>query len=152
MSTAPARLTAPRSAAQPQRRRADEHRAPLRVVERRAARARRRILAPVLSAAMVSLSLFIVVIAHSELAQGQVRLARIQSAITNAQTLHRQELLALAQLESPSRILRKAEQSLHMTSANTVHQLPHVSLRTPLPDPSVAPAAGTSTPPAAHGG
>lgn len=153
MSTAQARLANSKSAAaQPHRRQAGERPVPLRVVQRRAARARRRVFAPVLSAAIVSVSLFTVVIAHSELAQGQVRLARVQAAITAAQTLHRQELLALGRLEAPSRILREAEQSLHMTPATAVRQLPYVPLGTPLPGPKVAPASSATAHGAAQGG
>ncbi len=148
MSTASARLGAlraevarasARAVPAPLRGPAPARRAPLEVVTARRRRFRRRRLAPVLSAAMVSASLFIVVIGHAELAQGQVRLANMEAAITAAQIVHRRDVLTIANLENPSRILREAEQSLHMAPPSQVLQLPHVSLGVPLANPHVAP-------------
>jgi hypothetical protein len=121
--------------------RADDRRAPLEVVAQRTRRVRRR-LAPLVSAAVVSGSLLLVVIGHAELAQGQVRLANLQTEITSAQLLHQREVLALAQLENPSRILAVAEGTLHMASPSQVRQLAHVPLGVPLPAPHVAATTG----------
>lgn len=156
MSTASARLGALRSDAarsparsipEPLRAPVSDRRAPLEVVTSRRRRVRRRQLAPVLSAAMVSASLFVVVIGHAELAQGQVRLSNVDAAITAAQIAHRRDVLSIANLENPSRILREAQQSLHMATPSQVRQLPHVSLGVPVANPSVAPAPhpGTAT-------
>ena len=157
MSTASARLgalrsdaarsTAARSLPEPLRSPASDRSAPLEVVTSRRRRVRRRQFAPVLSAAMVSASLFVVVIGHAELAQGQVRLSNVDAAITAAQIVHRRDVLSIANLENPSRILREAQQSLHMAAPIQVRQVPHVSLDVPLANPHVAsvPTTGTAT-------
>lgn len=132
-----------RTAAKPQRREAAERRPPLEIVERRR-RVRRRRTAPILSAALVSGSLFLVVVAHAELTQGQVGLSAVEQAVTSAQTTHRQEVLALANLENPARILQEAERSLHMVPPSSQAQVPYVSLRAPLAIPSIS--SGPSIP------
>lgn len=102
---------------------------------------------------MVSGSLLFVVIGHAELAQGQMRLANEQAEITSAELLHQGEVLALAKLENPSRILRVAEDTLHMASPSQVKQLAHVPLGVPLPAPHVAASTGgTPASKAASGG
>lgn len=88
---------------------------------------------------MVVGSLLTVVAGHSLLAEGQVRLANVQSALTAEQARHRQDVMAVAALENPSRIVAAARQQLHMVSAGQVQQLPYVPLGTPLPAPHVAP-------------
>ncbi len=156
MSTVVTRVVAsPRPATQPAIRPATrvDQRPPLEVVAPRTRRARKRSLAPVLSGLVVSFSLLLVVIGHAELAQGQVRLANIQSEITSARLLHQREGLALANLENPSRILRVAEDTLHMVPPSQVHQIAYVPLDVPLPPPHVTPPAGTSPArPTASGG
>ncbi|MHB1554319.1 MAG: hypothetical protein ACYCSX_05710 [Acidimicrobiales bacterium] len=146
---------AARAVPQPARH-APERRPSLEVVAPRAPRVRRvrrRSVATVLAGAVVSLSLLIVVIGHAELAQGQVRLAGLQAEITSARLLHQREVLALANLENPTRILRVAEDTLHMVSPTQVRQLTHVPLGIALPPPHVAPTAGTSpAAPASSGG
>jgi hypothetical protein len=122
--------------------RPSERRPPLEVVEARTRRVRRRHLAPLLSGAVVSASLLLVVIGHAELAQGQVRLANVQAKITSARLLHQREVLAVANLENPSRILQVAEGTLHMALPSQVHQLAHVPLGVALPAPHVAPSTG----------
>lgn len=112
-------------------------RGPLRVVERLPRR--RRIRLSAISIALVVLSLLVVVVGHAMVAEGQVRLANVQSALSAEQALHRQEVTAVAALENPSRIVADARQQLHMVSAGQVQQLPYVSLATPLPAPHVAP-------------
>ncbi len=97
-------------------------------------------------------SLLFVVAGHAELAQGQVRLANLQVEITSAQLLHQREVLALAELENPSRILAVAEGTLHMRSPSQVRQLAHVPLGVVLPAPHVAAAGRTPAPNAASGG
>ena len=127
---------------------ASEREAPLRVVDRGVARARRRV-APLVAAGFVVGSLLLVVIGHAELAQGQVRLAAVEAALTAAQAAHRQDALAVGALENPSRIVSQAEDHLHMVEPGQVLQVPHVSLSVPLPAPAVGsagPAPASPTP------
>jgi hypothetical protein len=91
-------------------------------------------------------SLLAVVLGHAMLAQTQVRLSDVQSALAAEQTAHRQDVLALAQLETPSRIAAEAQLQLHMVTPARVVQVPSVSLTTPLPVPKVAPAPAATAP------
>ncbi len=145
-------MAAARTAAQPRRRPAPDRRPALEVVQQRRRRVRRRRLAPILSAAMVSASLFMVVIAHAELAQGQVRLSAIEQSLTAAQTAHRQDTLTVANLENPARVLQVAEQTLHMTPPVGQQQVPNVPLDKPLGAPKVATTTSTPAGPAATPG
>jgi len=130
----------------------------LRVVDRRrrgrsAHRAAPRRVAVLISIGVLMASLLSVVVGHDMLAQGQVRLTGIQSALTSAQDAQRQEIVSVARLETPSRIVGEAEQQLHMVSPGQIYQLPYVSLDVPLPTPKVGPAPGVSAgTPAASGG
>jgi len=45
---------------------------------------------------------------------GQVRLSSIQTQLNAEQAVHRQEVAAVASLETPSRIVSQSEQQLHM--------------------------------------
>ena len=99
---------------------------------------RRRIRLSIVSAVLVVGSLLTVVVGHSLVAEGQVRLAGVQAVLSAEQARHRQEVMAVASLEDPSRIVADARQQLHMVSAGQVQQLPYVSLDTPLPAPHVA--------------
>jgi hypothetical protein len=153
MSTAALRtLAQPQPQPQPQRRPAPELRPSLEVVQQRRRRVRRRRLAPILAGALVSASLFLVVIGHAELTQGQVRLSAVQQAVTAAETTHRQDVLALANLENPARILGVAEKTLHMAPPAGQQQVAHVPLDTPLPNPTVSTAASAPAGPAAKPG
>lgn len=109
----------------------------LRLVERLPRRRRLRL--SVLSVAMVAASLLVVVVGHSMLAAGQMRLAKVQATLSAEQTRHRQETTAVATLEDPARIVADARRQLHMVSAGQVQQLPYVPLGTPLPPPHVTP-------------
>lgn len=131
-------------ATQPRRREAPDRRPPLEVVQQRRRRVRRRI-APILAGAIVSVSLFAVVIGHAELTEGQVRLSAAQQAVTAAENAHRQDVLALANLENPERILKVAEQTLHMSPPAGQRQVAHVPLGAALPAPSVTGGAATSS-------
>jgi hypothetical protein len=139
-----ARAAAARAYADPQRRPASRP-APLEVVRPRARPARRRPVTLILSGILFSAGLFTVVIGHAELAQGQVRLARIQAQITAADVAHRSEVLEVAKLEDPSRVLQVAEQTLHMLPPGQVHQLAHVPLDVALPSPAIVTAPNRST-------
>ena len=134
--------------------RAPQPAAPLSVVEApsrrsRSGRRRRTELAALL---VVTLSLLAVVLGHSMLAAGQVRLSTLQSELATAQARNQALALSVAQLETPARIVSQAEQTLHMVVPPAVQQLPSVPLATPLPAPHVLPAASTSGATAPAGG
>ncbi|HEX4081644.1 MAG TPA: hypothetical protein VHX40_01680 [Acidimicrobiales bacterium] len=96
-----------------------------------------------MSLAMIGASLLSVVVGHALLAQGQVRLSAVQSALSAEQAAHRQAVIAAAKLETPSRIVAKAHQQGMAPPAQT-NQLPRVPLTTPLSTPNVAPATTTT--------
>jgi len=134
-------------------------RAPLRLVPPRSRRANRggraaagrgRLLYG-LAISLVLASLLAVVVGQALLANGQVRLASLQHALSLEQSAHRQAELAVAQLETPSRIVAAAS-GQGMVRANTI-ELPYVSLSVPLPTPKVTPVppSSTTTAPAASG-
>lgn len=119
--------------------------APLEVVRRRARPARRHRVVPLASAATVAVSALAVVLGHSYLVQEQVRLAAAEAAVTAAQVQHHHEMVSVAHLENPSRILRSAEATLHMVTPGSIDQVPYVTLGVPLPTPSLAPGTVSST-------
>ena len=125
MSTATARVTAPKRAPQ----RTIAARPSLKVVDRRD---RRKRLPQVMAIALLMMSLVAVVIGHDLLAQGQLRLGTLNTALTEEQAVHSATVLRVAALETPSRISSEAS-SLHLTQPSQVLQLPTVSLATPLP-------------------
>ena len=125
MSTATARVTAPKRAAQ----RTNAARPSLKVVDRRD---RRKRLPQVMAIALLMMSLVAVVIGHDLLAQGQLRLGTLNTALTEEQAVHSATVLRVAALETPSRISSEAS-SLHLTQPTQVLQLPTVSLAAPLP-------------------
>jgi hypothetical protein len=129
----------------PDRRVAPDRRPPLRVVGDRPRRKGRRRSVAVVSLAMIGASLLSVVVGHALLAQGQVRLSAVQSALSAEQSAHRQAVIAAAKLETPSRIVAKAHAQGMAPPAQT-NQLPRVPLTTPLATPNVAPATTTTTP------
>ena len=102
---------------------------------------------------LVGGSLLLIVIGHASLAQDQVRLAGVQASLTAAQAAHRQDVLTVANLENPARVVGEAEHTLHMGSPSQVVQVPYVSLTTPLPPPKVSPppAGGSSNSAASPG-
>lgn len=82
------------------------------------------------------------------LANGQVRMAGIESNLAKEQAVHRQTELAVSKLETPPRIVAAAISKLGLVHPAGVTQLPYTSLTTPLPTPTVTapPAATTTTP------
>ena len=145
-------------------RRADaptSRRAPLRLIpgrsgsrtrQRRAPVGRSRLLT-IVAISFVVAALLAVVVGQALLANGQVRLSSVQHELALEQSGHRQSELAVAQLETPSRIVAAASGQLHMVRPPAIVELPYVSLSVPLPTPKVtaAPAvpATTTTVPAA---
>lgn len=149
MSVPASRLRAQRAA--PQRGHAEPAPTRLEVVHERVRRSRRRRITPVLSAALVSGSLLVVVVGHALVAQEQVRIAAVNAALTAAQVAHRHDVVSVARLEDPARILREAEARLHMVTPGQVVQVPHVGLTTPLLNPAVSPTAPSAAGNPAHG-
>jgi hypothetical protein len=103
----------------------------------------------ILSVSIVVAALLAVVVAQALLATGQVRMSMLQHELTLEQAAHRQAELAVAQLETPARIVAAATGEGMIRPANVV-ELPYVSLSVPLPTPKVTPApapapASTST-------
>ncbi len=94
---------------------------------------------------MVVVALLIVVGGQAILANGQVRMARLDQRLQLAQSEHRQQELDVAERETPSRIAGAATAQLHMVHPLHVTQLPYVSLRTPLPTPNVTPKGTAAT-------
>ena len=94
-------------------------RAPLRVVPTRSRRgirggrtaAGRGRLLPILSVSMVVAALLAVVVGQALLANGQVNLSNLQQELTLEQSAHSQAELAVAQLETPPRIVAAATQT-----------------------------------------
>jgi hypothetical protein len=80
---------------------------------------------------LIALSLLAVVVAHSVLAQGQVRLTTQQAQVAAEQAVHRQLLAAVAKAENPATIIAEAK-NLNLVRPATVKQLPAVSLSTPI--------------------
>ena len=107
----------------------------------------------IVAVSMVVAALLAVVVSQALLANGQVRLSSLQHELALEQSAHRQSELAVAQLETPSRIVAAASGQLHMVRPANIVELPYVSLSVPLPTPKVtaAPAvpATTTTVPAA---
>jgi len=90
-------------------------------------------------------SLLAVVVGHTLLAQGQVRLSSLTTQLSNEQVRHRADILALTQLETPSRVVVEAEKKLGMVTPAQIVQLPSVPLDRPLPAPTLAPAPAPPT-------
>ncbi len=126
-------------------------RAPLRVISGRAGSGTRtgRVasgrLLNILSVSIVVAALLAVVVAQALLANGQVRLSTLQHDLTFEQAVHRQAELAVAQLETPSRIVAAASGEGMVRPAGVV-ELPYVSLSVPRPTPKITPAPAPPAP------
>ena len=94
---------------------------------------------------MVVVALLAVVVGQAFLANGQVKLAGLQHELSVEQSAHRQAELAVAKLETPTRIVADATTQLHMVNASPI-ELPYVSLSVPLPTPKVTPAPAPPPP------
>jgi hypothetical protein len=109
--------------------RAGARRPSLRVLESRPRRRTGRWLR-IASGVLVAGSLLGVVVAHSMLAEDQVRLSAAQQQVAAEQAEHRQLLASVAAAENPARIVAEAKQ-LNLVPPSSVTQLPAVSLGTP---------------------
>jgi hypothetical protein len=84
-------------------------------------------------------ALLTVVVAQALLANDQVRLSNLQHELSLEQSAHRQAELAVAELETPSRIVAAATGEGMVRPAKVI-ELPYVSLSQPIPAPNVTPA------------
>jgi hypothetical protein len=129
--------------------------APLRVIPGRSgsrtgrwrAHLRQPRLLNIIAISIVVATLLTAVVGQALLTNGQVRLSALQHELALEQSAHRQSELAVAQLETPSRIVAAASGQLHMVRPANIVELPFVSLTVPLPTPNVtaAPAPVTTT-------
>jgi hypothetical protein len=125
----PPAAAAPARAARSNPARSVPRRPALRVVQPRSRRNGR--ILRLLAVAVVTAALLAVVVAHSVLAEGQVRLTTEQSQLAAEQAVHRQLLATVAQAENPSTIVAEAK-NLGLVPPASVTQLPAVPLDTPL--------------------
>ena len=150
----PGAVTAGGPRATPSRAPVGDRRPPLEIVAggpRRRPRERRHSIGTMLAISSLVVSLLAVVVGQAVLASGQVRLSRQEAKVAAAQAEHRTMELATAELQTPSRIVARAEQQLHMQQPSQVTQLPSVPLDVPVGAPTIvaAPATTTTTAPAA---
>jgi hypothetical protein len=94
---------------------------------------------------MVVAALLAAVVGQALLANGQVKLSALRDELTMEQSSHSQAELAVAQLETPSRIVAAAG-GQGMVHPPSVDELPYVSLSVPLPTPKVTPAPAPPPP------
>jgi cell division protein FtsL len=108
-----------------------KRRARLRLVQRtRAVTADR--MTEIIAISILVVSLFIIVVGHAMLAQGQLRLGHLNQQLTKEQAVHTATVLQVAALETPARISSEAG-SLHLVQPSQILQLPSVPLNQPLP-------------------
>ncbi len=104
---------------------------------------------PSLSVSMVVAALLAVVVGQALLANGQVNLSSLQQELTLEQSAHSQAELAVAQLETPPRIVAAATRQGLVAQGSggpNLIELPYVSLSVPLPTPKVTPAPAPPPP------
>ena len=144
----PATGTARRAATAPQPR-PSTRRPPLRVFQPEPRRAGRRARArrshTWLAVALVVGSLLAVVVGDALVAQGQVRMANLQTAISADQVTQKAMQTEVAEQAAPDRIVAQAI-ALGQTAPASVLDLPQVPLNVPLPEPQTAPNATTPAP------
>ena len=140
---APPSTGAARRAAAPQPR-PSVRRPPLRVFQPEPRRRTRRghiRRAPVwLAVSLIVGSLLAVVVGDTLVAQDQVRLSRLQSAIGSAQAAQKTMQTEVAQLAAPDRVVQQGI-ALGLTAPAQVVNLPEVPLNVALPVPNTTPVA-----------
>lgn len=87
---------------------------------------------------LVFLTLFAVAVAHTVLVQGQMRLDEIDSKLDAEQARYQELRTAVAEMESPERVVTAAEDLGMVSPAGLVYLQPSS------PDPTTAPADGTT--------
>ena len=141
----PATGAARRAAAAPQSR-PSTRRPALRVFEPQPRRTSRRHLSRRghlwLAALLVVGSLLAIVVGDTMVAQGQVRLADLQSKITSQQAIQKAAQTEVAQLAAPERVVAQGI-LLGLTAPAQVVDLPQVPLDVPLPVPDTTPLPST---------
>ena len=149
---APATAAARRTAGAPQPRPAPR-RPPLRVFEPEPRRSARRGLSRRghvwLGVSMVVGSLLAVVVADAMVAQGQIRMAAIQSNINDQLTIQKSAQSDVAQLAAPDRVVAQGINHGLIAPAQVVN-LPQVPLNVPLSVPDTSPLPVVATPVATH--
>ena len=149
---APATAAARRTAGAPQPHSAPR-RPPLRVFTPEPRRSVRRGLSRRghvwLGVAMVVGSLLLVVVADAMVAQGQVRMAAIQSKINDQITIQKSAQSEVAQLAAPDRVVAQGINYGLIAPAQVVN-LPQVPLNVPLPVPDTSPLPVVAKPAATH--
>jgi cell division protein FtsL len=155
MAPPPAAPAAARRATAAPQPRPSTRRPPLRVFEPEPRRSSRRGLSRRghvwVGVALVVASLLAVVVADAMVAQGQVRLASIQSKIDGQLAIQKTAQSDVAQLAAPARIVGQAIVQGSVAPAQVV-DLPQVPLNVPLPVPDTSPlpvVAKPATTPAA---
>lgn len=134
MSVATARSAPSRRPAPEETQRSDRFRL---IVPQRGERRRRA--AGFLAVTLIVVSLLAVVVGHTLLAEGQIKLGKIEASLTAEQARNSATVLRVAALETPSRIQSEAN-SMQLVQPAQVLQLPTVSLATPLAPLKLAPA------------
>ena len=114
----------------------------LRVVGQRSRARAPRPIAKLLAIGILCLSLLVIVVGHSMLAQGQLRMGRISAELTQEQAVNRSQVLSVAALETPARISQEAS-AQHLVQPTQILQLPSVPLDKALPPMNVTPAASS---------
>jgi hypothetical protein len=89
-------------------------------------------------------SLLAVVVGDTMVAQGQVRLADLQSKITSQQAIEKAAQTEVAQLAAPERVVAQGI-LLGLTAPAQVVDLPQVPLDVPLPVPNTTPLPSAHT-------
>lgn len=102
------------------------------------------------AAVVVVGALLAVVVGHSMLAQGQVRLTTEQSSLATAQAVNRQLLASVATAENPAQIIAEAAR-LNLVRPSSVTQVPAVPLDTPIAS-STSSTSTTAAGPTTTGG
>jgi cell division protein FtsL len=87
----------------------------------------------------VVVALLFVVGGQAMLANGQVRLTRLDQQLQNTQATHEQQVQSVSKQETPARIVGDAMQQGMQHPAQVV-QLPYTPLNVPLGTPNVTPA------------
>ncbi len=101
----------------------------------------RRRIPELLAVLVLAGSLLAIVIGHSMLAQGQIRMGKISAELAQEQAVNRVTVLNVAALETPARISQEAG-ALHLVQPFQILQLPSVSLTEPLPPLKITAAPG----------
>jgi hypothetical protein len=101
-----------------------------------------------LAALLVVGSLLFVVVGDIVVAQGQVRMADLQSQATNQLAIQKSVQTQVAQLAAPDRVVAEGI-SLGLNAPPSVEDLPQVPLDVPLPVPDTSPLPATRAAPTA---